>query len=241
QTETLTEHQDEVLHVSFAHNGKLFATCSKDCHILVWNSKYPVSLKYQRDLRSYSWKYTQYSQFNESDTLLLVSGVHFGTPHSPSVEIAVFSLQDGFELQCRVMNKPYDIFGTWFSDQYLLSGDLHWLADLVSSSALWLIKASQQTESEHVPITSLFYLFYNRNASSIRGIMVANCLPDSERMCGDEGNVEDSADMECNEVEPVESPSHRDINPGTSHRHRIVDPSVRTQDSLDYGTETNSN
>lgn len=35
QTETLTEHQHQVLHVSFAHNGKLFATCSKDGYILV--------------------------------------------------------------------------------------------------------------------------------------------------------------------------------------------------------------
>lgn len=133
-------------------------------------------------MKTHSWKYTQYSQFNETDTLLLVSGVHFGTPHSTSGEIAVFSLQgcitfirdgflslfavacclDGFELQCRVMNKPYDIFGTWYSDQYLLSGDLHWLAHLVSSSVLWLIKASQETESEHVPITSLLYRFVQR-------------------------------------------------------------------------------
>lgn len=40
----------------------------------------------------FKWEYTQYSQFNESDTLLLISGVHFGTPNSSSGEIAVFSL-----------------------------------------------------------------------------------------------------------------------------------------------------
>lgn len=62
--------------------------------------------------------------------------------------------------------------------------------------------------------------------------MVANCLPDSERVSANEGNIEDSADMECSEVEPVERgnpPSHRDINPATSHRHRLVqvDPTVR--------------
>lgn len=44
-------------------------------------------------MKTFSWKYTQYSQFNQSDTLLLVSGVHFGTPNSTSGEIAVFSLQ----------------------------------------------------------------------------------------------------------------------------------------------------
>lgn len=41
------------------------------------------------------------------------------------------ALSGDFELQCRVLNKPYDIFGTWYNDQYLLSGDLHWLAHLV--------------------------------------------------------------------------------------------------------------
>lgn len=43
-------------------------------------------------MKHFKWKYTQYSQFNETDTLLLVSGVHFGTTHSTSGEIAVFNL-----------------------------------------------------------------------------------------------------------------------------------------------------
>jgi F-box and WD-40 domain protein 5 len=126
-------------------------------------------------MKSLSWKYTQYSQFNQSDTLLLVSGVHFGTPHSTSGEIAVFSVTEGSHLKCRVVNRPYDIFGTWFSDQHLLSGDLHWLAHLVSTSVLWLNKANQEIDSEHVPIMNQLYKFYNRNASSIRAIMIANC------------------------------------------------------------------
>ncbi|CAH1977237.1 unnamed protein product [Acanthoscelides obtectus] len=181
QTENLQDHGDQVLHVSFSHNGKYFATCSKDGYVMVWKSKYPAKIKYIRNMKYFKWKYTQYSQFNESDTLLLVSGVHFGTTNSTSGEIAVFSL-DGFELQCRVVNKPYDIFGTWYSDQYLLSGDLHWLAHLVSSSHLWLNKASQEAESELVPITHCLFRFYNRNASSIRSIMIANCLPNSENV-----------------------------------------------------------
>lgn len=91
-----------------------------------------------------------------------------------SCNIIIFS--EGFNLQCRVVNKPYDIFGTWYSDHYLLSGDLHWLAHLVSSSVLWLNKASQETSSEHVPIMSQLYRFYNCNASSVRAIMVADCM-----------------------------------------------------------------
>lgn len=56
----------------------------------VWQSQYPVTIKYLHDMKTFSWKYTQFSQFNCTDTLLLVSGVHFGTPHSTSGEIAVF-------------------------------------------------------------------------------------------------------------------------------------------------------
>jgi len=115
-TDELTEHTHQVLHVSFSHNGKMFATCSKDgfinvCSLLIkpifgdqlilfsslflqiWNSTYPSTIKYSHDMKRFSWKYTQYSQFNQSDTLLLVSGVHFGSPHSTSGEIAVFSVQ----------------------------------------------------------------------------------------------------------------------------------------------------
>lgn len=35
ETEVLKEHAHQVLHVSFSHNGKLFATCSKDGYIVV--------------------------------------------------------------------------------------------------------------------------------------------------------------------------------------------------------------
>ncbi|CAG9767627.1 unnamed protein product [Ceutorhynchus assimilis] len=185
QTEMLEEHTHQVLHVSFAHNGKYFASCSKDGYVTVWNSNYPATVKYSKNMKLFKWKYTQYSQFNETDTLLLVSGVHFGTTHSTSGEIAVFNL-DGFTLQSRVVNKPYDIFGTWYSDQYLLSGDLHWLAHLVSSSHLWLNRATQEADSELVPITHGLFRFYNRNASSIRDIMIANCLPNSENIALEE-------------------------------------------------------
>lgn len=123
QTETLFDHCNQVLHVSFSHNGKYFATCSKDGYVLVsvflrlvtryitcifkfkvWNSEYPATVKYYKDMKEFSWKYTQYSQFNESDSLLLVSGVHFGTPHSTSGEIAVFNLQGSYICAYRYCN-----------------------------------------------------------------------------------------------------------------------------------------
>lgn len=150
----------------------MFATSSKDGFIVVWDaSGFPAEVKYEYDMKALCWKYTQFSQFNQTDTLLLVSGVHFGTPHSTSGEIAVFSLVNGFYLRCRVQNKPYDIFGCWFSDQHLLSGDLRWLAHLVSKSTIVLNKANQEIASEYTPVMKDLYSFYNRNASSVRNLM----------------------------------------------------------------------
>ncbi|XP_065357327.1 F-box/WD repeat-containing protein 5 [Calliphora vicina] len=198
QSQCLTGHVHQVLHVSFSHNGEMFATCSKDGNVIIWNSGHPCSEKYSHNMKQFSWKYTQYSQFNQSDTLLLVSGVHFGSPHSTSGEIAVFTVggKDGSHLRCRVLNRPYDIFGTWFSDQYLISGDLHWLAHLVSTSVLWLNKANQEVDSEHVPIMNQLYKFYNRNASSVRAIMMAKCpwLDESNDPLAEQNLVNEATD-----------------------------------------------
>lgn len=100
--------------------------------------------------------------------------MHFGN-HSNTGEIAVFNLED-FVIQCRMSNKPYDFFGTWYNDNYLLSGDLRWLAHLVSTSIVWLNRASQEADSEFTSIMNRMFRFYNRSASSIRSITVANCL-----------------------------------------------------------------
>lgn len=94
-----------------------------------------------------------------------------------------------------MVNRPYDIFGTWFSDQHLISGDLHWLAHLVSTSVLWLNKANQEIDSEHVPIMNQLYKFYNRNASSIRGIMVANCPWLEDNVTGDDVTMEGTENL----------------------------------------------
>ncbi|XP_046413116.1 F-box/WD repeat-containing protein 5 isoform X1 [Neodiprion fabricii] len=237
ETEVRKEHTNQVLHVSFSHNGQMFTTCSKDGYIIVWNSSYPASIKYHRDMKTFSWKYTQFSQFNSSDTLLLVSGVHFGTPHSTSGEIAVFSLEPGFELQCRVVNKPYDIFGTWYSERHLLSGDLHWLAHLVSTSVLWLNKASQESASEHVPIMNQLYRFYNSNASSIRAVMVANCLSPASPKTETQQNEPLTSDVREEKGNP---PSHRELSSMSSNngQQQTEEPEVlhHASSRLQYST-----
>lgn len=56
-----------------------------------------ISLVHSSSMRQFNWGYTQFSQFNADDTLLLVSGVYLGPHHSSSGEIAVISLG-----RCRV-------------------------------------------------------------------------------------------------------------------------------------------
>ncbi|XP_041775696.1 F-box/WD repeat-containing protein 5 isoform X1 [Anopheles merus] len=238
-TDVLTFHSHQVLHVSFSHNGKMFATCSKDGFVIVWNSAYPTTIRDSYDMRKLSWKYTQFSQFNQSDTLLLVSGVHFGSPHSTSGEIAVFTVQNGFKLKCRVTNRPYDIFGTWFSDQHLLSGDLSWLAHLVSSSILWLNKANQEVDSEHTPVRSQMYKFYNRNASSIRAIMVANCpwLSDEAEVKKEGEKEKGTSDAEQKSSDDEPGTSSGDRRAGNPLSHYQLSQDVDSDEEQDEGVD----
>lgn len=172
EVQTLKDHQDQVLHLSFSHTGYLFASCSKDCTVKIWNSDFVISLLHSCNMKPYSWHYTQFSQFNSDDTLLLVSGV-FGL-QSPSGEIAVISLDD-FSLLSRVRNKPYDVFGCWLDDTHLISGNLHWIGSMTSCSVLWLNRAFQDIESEDVNVVKRLFKLQNLNASTIRTVMVADC------------------------------------------------------------------
>ncbi|XP_029635663.1 F-box/WD repeat-containing protein 5 [Octopus sinensis] len=205
ESEVLKQHNDQVLHVSFSHDGSMFSTCSKDGYVKVWYSSNPVTLRYKYNMKNLTWKYTQFSQFNETNTLLLVSGVYFGEM-STSGEIAVFSLTDEFQLQCRVLNKPYDVFGTWYNSSYLLSGHLHWFGPVQSYCDIWLNKAFQATDSEHESVVMLMYRFKNINASSIRAIMIANCMTEDENHSSEDLTANNSTE------DQAESSSEKDVD-----------------------------
>ncbi|XP_072816645.1 F-box/WD repeat-containing protein 5 isoform X1 [Vicugna pacos] len=174
EVQTLREHTDQVLHLSFSHSGYQFASCSKDCTVKIWNNDLTISLLHSADMRPYNWSYTQFSQFNQDDSLLLVSGVFLGPHNSSSGEIAVISL-DTFALLSRVRNKPYDVFGCWLTDTSLISGNLHRIGDITSCSVLWLNNAFQDVESENVNVVKRLFKIQNLNASTIRTVMVADC------------------------------------------------------------------
>ncbi|KAG8518638.1 F-box/WD repeat-containing protein 5 [Galemys pyrenaicus] len=174
EVQTLREHTDQVLHLSFSHSGYRFASCSKDCTVKVWSNDLTISLLHSADMRPYNWSYTQFSQFNQDDSLLLASGVFLGPHNSSSGEIAVISL-DTFALLSRVRNKPYDVFGCWLTETSLISGNLHRIGDITSCSVLWLNNAFQDVESENVNVVKRLFKIQNLNASTIRTVMVADC------------------------------------------------------------------
>ncbi|KFV67330.1 F-box/WD repeat-containing protein 5, partial [Dryobates pubescens] len=142
EVQALKEHNDQVLHLSFSHSGSLFASCSKDCTVKIWSNELDISLQHSSNMRPYNWSYTQFSQFNSDDSLLLVSGVFVGPHNSSSGEIAVISMEN-FTLLSRVRNKPYDVFGCWLNETNLISGNLHRIGRVTSCSVLWLNNAFQ--------------------------------------------------------------------------------------------------
>ncbi|NXD67562.1 FBXW5 protein, partial [Eolophus roseicapillus] len=174
EVQALKEHNDQVLHLSFSHSGCLFASCSKDCTVKIWSNELDISLQHSSNMRPYNWSYTQFSQFNADDSLLLVSGVFVGPHNSSSGEIAVISMEN-FTLLSRVRNKPYDVFGCWLNETNLISGNLHRIGRITSCSVLWLNNAFQGIESENVNVVKRLFKIQNLNASTIRTVMVADC------------------------------------------------------------------
>ncbi|XP_036272735.1 F-box/WD repeat-containing protein 5 [Pipistrellus kuhlii] len=174
EVQTLRAHTDQVLHLSFSHSGCQFASCSKDCTVKIWNNDLTISLLHSADMRPYNWSYSQFSQFNQDDSLLLASGVFLGPHSNSSGEIVVISL-DTFVLLSRVRNKPYDVFGCWLTETSLISGNLHRIGDITSCSVLWLNNAFQDVESENVNVVKRLFKIQNLNASTIRTVMVADC------------------------------------------------------------------
>ncbi|XP_039317313.1 F-box/WD repeat-containing protein 5 isoform X2 [Saimiri boliviensis] len=221
EVQTLREHTDQVLHLSFSHSGYQFASCSKDCTVKVWSNDLTISLLHSVDMRPYNWSYTQFSQFNQDDSLLLASGVFLGPHNSSSGEIAVISL-DSFLLLSRVRNKPYDVFGCWLTETSLISGNLHRIGDITSCSVLWLNNAFQDVESENVNVVKRLFKIQNLNASTIRTVMVADCSrfdsPDLLLDAGDPGTSPCRVfDLGGGDDDEVASPAPAHAREGLGH------------------------
>lgn len=182
--QTITAHTDEVLYVAVSHNGALFSSCSKDCAIKVFTADRPCQLKYERSMKDdFHWLYTQKCEFNQDDTLLLVSGIKSGDNFRTSSlgDVVIFQLgPDELIYRCRASNRPYDFFGCWFNQSWFLTSECEFLGETTSFSTISLCKSSQDVHSERQRITMKLFRFINFNASTIRminvGTFVSNWL-----------------------------------------------------------------
>uniref|UniRef100_UPI00358FAEAC F-box/WD repeat-containing protein 5-like isoform X3 n=1 Tax=Myxine glutinosa TaxID=7769 RepID=UPI00358FAEAC len=163
-------HVDEVLHVTFSGDGRHFASCAKDCTIKIWALGTAVTLRHSVCLRPHGWQYVRYCQFNEDDSLLMVSGP-LCTPHDAG-EIIVLSMAD-FTLLSRIRNKPAASLGAWLGQRHLLSVSHHPLGGFTSISELWVNSAFQDLEPQTDVVRKLFR-FLNINGSVVRSLLVAD-------------------------------------------------------------------
>lgn len=87
-------------------------------------------------------------------------------------------------LICRILNKPFDVFGTFYSEEYIFSGQVKQIANLICSCSIWIHKAYANVTSEQKPLMSLLFRFMNVNASFIRTLLVAKCKSDISDLPG---------------------------------------------------------
>lgn len=189
ESEVLTDHEDQVLHVSFSHDGNMFASSSKDGHVKVWNAKYPATVLGDFDMREFNWEYTQFSQFNKIDTLLLVCGKNRGSQSTG--EITLFRI-DGFAPMISVWYNPYDVFSAWDDPYCFFSGRTFYYGGGNSVTVIWKTIFPQISEPE--PLKR--YHFYNKHYSSLRSIMLAQFVRRDLPLDSSNLNTNDSCDEE---------------------------------------------
>lgn len=120
------KHSDEVLHVSFSHNGQLVCSTSKDATACLWS----VTPDYRLDLietlmfnvdQAVPFRYTLYSEFNQDDSLLLVCG----SINHPQIRgmVYVYDIKQQ-KFIFRAVNRPYDVYSTWLGTRHFIYGDI---------------------------------------------------------------------------------------------------------------------
>lgn len=134
-TQTLKEHQDEVLHIAFSHNGAEIASCSKDNRVIRWvkDENDVFKSNFYVDMGMYDWTQITDAQYNPSDTKLMV----VGDIDNRQADIAIFSTGETFRLLCKLSGNPWYVMGCWCTDDYFIGGKHEWKWNS-SYSSFWL-------------------------------------------------------------------------------------------------------
>lgn len=182
-SETLTDHSDEVLHVSFSNCGDMFSTTSKDASIKIWEVGYPTTLKYTKDFRELlAWDFTQFSCFNKSDTMLLVSSVKTTDFMDRRGFVAILSLMHNLQILRVVSMDPSQLFGAWLDDNTFLGGYLEISLDRFATTVQ--IESFQVDKNSPLPndktpvveegVGQNLFTFSSETASLIKFLTVAH-------------------------------------------------------------------
>ncbi|XP_013405822.1 F-box/WD repeat-containing protein 5 [Lingula anatina] len=205
-SEELTQHTDEVLYVSFAHCGKFFATSSKDGHVKVWSAEYPISLKYNINVRDTTMKFPQFSKFNHDDSLILAVG-----PQSNEFDgiIVVYNIKAaGDHLQVPQLvwfypNSPFDMYGDFYLSPYLdqefmLTGELGWSANNSSQVFVAKVNKDEKFDFEMSDWQQRRVMFCYSEGFASRYLMFADCHEDEAASKKSKQETESSLDASCN-------------------------------------------
>lgn len=231
ESEVFKEHKDEVLHVSFSHNGKMFATTSKDSSVKVWNLDYPVKLKFEADMKQCNFQHTQFSQFNNSDSLLLVSGPKAGALSTDCLGlIIVFSLEGVFVPLQTLLTAPFDTNGQWYNDHFILHGRQKKLSHLEHSSDVCLSKVWPKFMSEKESMMTRLFKIKNVNASFVRSLMVAHCFQ-RNGIVSEQTDTEQDSDCKSNSLQAMKNMKYMEWDDDTETTENEKEKQTMKQDN----------
>ncbi|XP_060082809.1 F-box/WD repeat-containing protein 5-like isoform X2 [Ylistrum balloti] len=119
-SETLEGHTDEIYHINFSPSGNFFSTTGRDASVRVWKFGYPCTLYAENTDLDSILVYTRFSDFNESETLLLVAGIASYIMGADSCTL-ILSLK-GLEILYAVSGSNANFRGCWLDDTSFLNG-----------------------------------------------------------------------------------------------------------------------
>ena len=140
--QTLNSHTDEVLHVGFSHDGKEFASCSKDNKVIIWkkflNGYYMPSETI--DMSIYGWTCPAQAQYSPNDINIMVLG-KIDNERYTDLDLVIFSRHDNYKELCRLKDNK-NAFHPILQRFHENVGDvhepyIHFLSTTISPNGYW--------------------------------------------------------------------------------------------------------